>query len=48
VNSILQTTHPPHLHRVRLAARSLIVLAVPLALLMLAFAVATVAILLVH
>jgi hypothetical protein len=46
VNTILQTTHPPHLHRIRLAARTLQMLALPLGLLVLAFAVAASAILL--
>jgi hypothetical protein len=46
VHSILESTHPPHLHRFRLAARTLAMLAMPLGLLMLACAVAFVAILL--
>jgi len=46
VHSILQSTHPPHLHRFRLAARTLAMLALPLGLLMLACAVALAAILL--
>jgi hypothetical protein len=46
VHSILESTHPPHLHRFRLAARTLAMLALPLALLMLACAVALAAILL--
>jgi hypothetical protein len=45
VNSILETTHPPHLHRFKIAAR---MLALPLGLLLLAFAVAVAAILLVR
>lgn len=42
VHSILESTHPPHLHRVRLAAR---MLALPLAMLLLAAALALAAIL---